>query len=331
MKLGIFVDQQGSEWKDALQKVKLTEDMGFDWALVAEAWGNSAIPWLTAVALNTSKITVGTSILNCFSRSPAVIAQEFSALDIMSNGRMILGLGSSGEFVIEHFHGIPFRTPLKRLREYVEIFDKLISGERLKYSGDVFNMSRGFQLQSAGDLPRKKIPVYIASITPKSIKQTSMIADGIMPIHWPKEQLPFLRNSMQESGENKKNLNPTIALNTRVTILDGKDDDLKWQSAKQTLFHYINRMGHFYRDMLSDNGFENEVLKSEKAWADQNRQEAIDSISEDMVRSIQAIGSPKEIREQLQERSDLGADVQTINLPNGDINIARQFMEHLIG
>mgnify|MGYP001317000013 CR=1 FL=1 len=64
-----------------------------------------------------------------------------------------------------------------------------------------------------------------------------------------------------KKGENKKNPNPTIALNTRVTILDGKDDELKWQSCKQTLFHYINRMGHFYRDMLINNGFENEVLK----------------------------------------------------------------------
>jgi 5,10-methylenetetrahydromethanopterin reductase len=331
MKLGIFVHQQGSEWKDALEKVKLAEDMGYDWALVTEGWGNSAIPWLTAVVLNTTKITVGTGILNCFSRSPAVMAQEFSALDIISNGRMILGLGSSGEFVVEHFHGIPFRTPLKRLKEYVEIFDKLISGERLEYSGDIFKMSRGFQLQSAGDLPRNNIPVYIASITPKSIKQTSMIADGIMPIHWPKEQLPALKNIMQEPGDNKKNPNPTIALNTRVTILDGKDDELKWQSSKQTLFHYINRMGHFYRDMLINNGFEDEVLKSEKAWSDQNRQESIDAITDDMVRSIQVIGSPSEIREQLQERSDLGGDVQVINLPNGDINTVRPFMEHLIG
>ena len=66
MKLGIFVHQQGSEWKDAIEKVKLAEDMGYDWALVTEAWGNSAIPWLTAVVLNTTKISVGTSILNCF-------------------------------------------------------------------------------------------------------------------------------------------------------------------------------------------------------------------------------------------------------------------------
>jgi alkanesulfonate monooxygenase SsuD/methylene tetrahydromethanopterin reductase-like flavin-dependent oxidoreductase (luciferase family) len=136
---------------------------------------------------------------------------------------------------------------------------------------------------------------------------------------------------MQEPGDNKKNPNPTIALNTKVTILDGKDDELKWQSSKQTLFHYINRMGHFYRDMLINNGFEDEVLKSEKAWSDQNRQESIDAITDDMVRSIQVIGSPLEIREQLQERSDLGGDVQVINLPNGNVNTVRPFMEHLIG
>ena len=90
-------------------------------------------------------------------------------------------------------------------------------------------------------------------------------------------------------------------------------------------------MGHFYRDMLINNGFENEVLKSEKAWADRNRQESIDAITEDMVRSIQVIGSPAEIREQLKERSDLGGDVQVINLPNGDTNAVRPFMKHVLG
>ena len=83
-----------------------------------EAWGHSVLPWLTVIAANTEKLQIGTGILNTFSRSPAAIAQEFATLETISGGRMVCGLGSSGNLVIEGFHGVEFDRPLRRIREY---------------------------------------------------------------------------------------------------------------------------------------------------------------------------------------------------------------------
>ncbi len=317
MRLGIRASM-GSDWKTTLEKVQIAEDLGYEHVADGEAWGTSAIPWFTILALNTSKIQIVSSILNNFSRTPAALAQEFAVLDQLSEGRMVLGLGSSGEFVIEHFHGVKFEKPLRRLREYVEIFNILISGEPLHYEGEIFQMDRGFKLEY--DRPRTKIPVYIAGITPRSVRQTGEVADGIIPIHWPKSRFGDLREQMAEgaakAGRSADDL--TIVAQTHTFVLDGDNDEQTWQSARQPLFHYINRMGSFYWQMLARNGFEAEVEASRAAWAERDREGAIAAISDEMVREIQAIGPVESVHEQLQERSDLGADVQMLYMPPGD-------------
>ena len=175
MRLGVLAGA-GSNWQDSIEKVQIAETLGYELVATGEAWGPSTIPWMTLVAEHTERIQIGTSILNVFSRSPGAIAQEFAMLDMLSGGRMVCGLGSSGDRVIEHFHGIAFEKPLRRIREYVEIINLLISGERLEYAGEIFKLERGFKLDY--NRPRTHIPIYIAAITPRSIHQTAEIADA---------------------------------------------------------------------------------------------------------------------------------------------------------
>ena len=131
---------------------------------------------------------------------------------------MVLGLGTSAVNVIEHFHGYPYSMPLRRLREYVEIFNMLIKGDKLHYKGKIFQMERGFELNY--ERPRNHVPVFIAAITPLSIRQTGEIADGIYPIHWPIEKFSELRNQLKEgsSGASRGDVGMTIAPRTNVTI-----------------------------------------------------------------------------------------------------------------
>ncbi|ETW96030.1 MAG: hypothetical protein ETSY1_28225 [Candidatus Entotheonella factor] len=306
-------------WQETLEKARIAESLGIEFLSTGEAWGPSSIPWLTAVALNTSKVSIGTSILNVFSRTPAAIAQDYAVLDDLSEGRMILGLGTSGANVIEHFHGVPFTQPLRRLREYVEIFKILISGEPLNYDGEIFQMQRGFRLNY--HRVRDHIPVYIAAITPKSIRQTGEIADGILPIHWPKALFGQLREDLQAgaaaAGQPDKSF--TIAPYTKVTVLDGSsEDEAKRREAQQLLQFYINRMGVFYWQMLERNGFQEEVQNSKAAWAERDADGSIAAISDRMLRSCQVIGPIEEVREQLRERAELGADLQMLYMPPGD-------------
>ena len=316
MRLGVLCGI-GNDWRESIERVRLAESLGFEMVATGEAWGPSTLPWMTLLATHTERIQIATSILNVYSRTPAAIAQEFAMLDVLSNGRMVCGLGSSGHRVIEHFHGIEFKTPLRRIREYVEVINKLVAGDRLEYEGQIFRMSRGFQLEY--DRPRSHIPIYIAAITPKSIVQTGEIADGIFPIHWPRQRFQSLREQLAEGAAQSEDPDKqlSIAPFTNVYILDGRDDEQTWMAARAPLFHYINRMGDFYWNMLADNGFEQEVQSSRDAWSRRDRKGAMRAISEQMVREIQVIGSKDEVAQQLRERSELGADIQLIPMPSG--------------
>ena len=318
MKLGILCGI-GSDWRDSIEKVQLAESLGYDMVATGEAWGPSSVPWMTLLATHTEKIQIGTSILNVFSRSPSAIAQEFAALEVLSKGRMICGLGSSGHRVIEHFHGVPFNRPLRRIREYVEIIKLLLEGNELQYEGKLMQMSRGFRLDF--ERQRPSVPVYIAAITEKSIQQTGEIADGIFPIHWPSSQFKSLKEKLQGAAlaKNRAEAQLTVAPFTNVYIGDIDSDEALLQAARQPLFHYINRMGDFYWNMLASNGFEPEVAASREAWRNRDREGAFEAISKDMVRSIQVVGTASEIGGQLRNRSEDGADVQLVTMPQGSL------------
>ena len=331
MRLGVLAGA-GSNWRESLEKVRIAESLGFELVATGEAWGPSTVPWMTLLAANTETIQIGTSILNVFSRSPGAIAQEFAALETISGGRMVCGLGSSGHRVIEHFHGVPFAKPLRRLREYVEIINTLIKGERLDYEGELFSLKRGFRLDY--ERPRDHVPIYIAAITPKSIRQTGEIADGIFPIHWPKGRFAALRASLSDASKDAgRDANAvTIAPFTNVYVLDGENDERQWQAARQPLFHYVNRMGDFYWNMLASNGFEAEVGASRAAWANgRDAAGAMAAISEAMVREIQVIGPLKSVAEQLAERAACGAELQLVPMPAGAAAEAGKQLEALLG
>jgi alkanesulfonate monooxygenase SsuD/methylene tetrahydromethanopterin reductase-like flavin-dependent oxidoreductase (luciferase family) len=329
VRLGLLTGM-GSDWRDSLEKIKVAEDLGYEMVVSPEAWGISSLPFLAVLATNTSKIQIGTSIVNCFSRTPAALAQEFGALDVLSGGRMVLGLGSSAEYVVEHFHGMPFKKPLRRIREYVEIFNTLISGEKLNYDGEIFKLQRGFRLDY--DRPRDHIPVYLAAITAKSIHQTGEVADGLFPIHWPAHQLGVLRAQLDE-GARAAGRAPSaldMAVQTYHFVLDGTNDEEQWRAARRPLWHYINRMGDFYWQMLQRNGFEAEVEASRTAWANRDAEGALMAISEDMVREIEVIGPIESVQEQLRERARLGAELQLLHMPRGDVRQVGRELEALI-
>ena len=333
MRLGIVFQGDYStpgELDRQLELIRIADDLGYELVCGGEAWGISTLPWLTVVARETKHIKIGTAIINVFSRTPAAVAQEFAALDVISGGRALLGLGSSGAAVIEHFHGVPFDRPLTRLREYVEIFKTLIGGDRLIYDGKIFHMDRGFTLDYVR--PRTSIPVYVAAITPKSIRQTAQIADGIMPIHWPKQHFPSLRQQLDDAAH-EVGRDPSavaIAPHMSVWITDGRNDDAQWQAAREHLSHYMNRMGDFYWQMFQQLGYEEEVAASRGAAQARDRAGASAAISDRMVRDIDVIGPVEAAREQLQERAALGAELQLLKKLPTDPREVGPILEALI-
>jgi alkanesulfonate monooxygenase SsuD/methylene tetrahydromethanopterin reductase-like flavin-dependent oxidoreductase (luciferase family) len=147
--------------------------------------------------------------------------------------------------------------------------------------------------------------------------------DSVIPIHWPKQKFASLRADLEAAAAAAGRPKTPF---TTVNVLDGKDDEAKWREARQLLWFYINRMGVFYWQMLERNGYEAEVADSRKAFTEGDRKGSFDAISERMIRDLQCIGPIEEVREQLRERAGLGADMQLIYMPRGDVpSTARQF------
>ncbi len=192
MKTAIGIGMAGNDdWNELSEFVTEAEKLGVDYVWSAEAWGHDAVTPLAYLAAKTTRIKLGTGIMQAVARTPANTAMTAMTLSSMSHGRFILGLGASGPQVVEGWHGVPFRKPIQRIREVVEIVRIVSRGERLQYHGEVYELplpgGEGKALKSAAR-PEPNIPVYLATLSPKSLELTGEIADGwigtsFMPEH----------------------------------------------------------------------------------------------------------------------------------------------------
>src|SRR6478672_4225309 len=140
MKLGVHIGYWGLglSREDQLEIVQEAERLGYDSVWTAEAYGSDAATILGWIAGQTTKIKIGSAIFQMPGRSPAMTAMTAATLDQLSDGRMLLGIGSSGPQVAEGWHGQRFAKQLARTREYVEILRKALARERLEYQGETY-------------------------------------------------------------------------------------------------------------------------------------------------------------------------------------------------
>jgi alkanesulfonate monooxygenase SsuD/methylene tetrahydromethanopterin reductase-like flavin-dependent oxidoreductase (luciferase family) len=169
----------GMSWREMREAAVLAEELGYSCLTMGESWGEDALTSLAQLAAVTSRVRIGTSIVPVFARSPANLAMTALNMDRMTGGRFFLGLGTSGRLVIEDFHGEQFAKPLTRMREYIDIIRKAARGERLDHDGEFFHTKR-FQLRFTPH--RASLPIYIAALSPPSLRLTGELADGWLPI-----------------------------------------------------------------------------------------------------------------------------------------------------
>jgi alkanesulfonate monooxygenase SsuD/methylene tetrahydromethanopterin reductase-like flavin-dependent oxidoreductase (luciferase family) len=320
----------GPNRDQSIEKIRLADQLGYESIWFGETWGYDIVTTMGEVVRATDRIQVGSGIMNVYSRSPGVIASTFATLDELSGGRMLIGLGSSGANVIEHFHGVPFEKPMRRLREYVEVINMLLHGDRLVYHGEIFNLERGFRLQV--NLVRDHIPIYIAAITPASIVQTGEVADGLIPIHWPKTKYGSVRQRLDRGAKKRERSGADVIVAPYLTtgyVLDESQRDAVRRQSKQPLAWYIGRMGVFYKEMLAREGYPQETAAVEAAWGG-GQDAAIDAVPDHMADNVVVVGTPKEIHAQLVELTALGVDVPVISMPPGNPDQAGRVLEEVM-
>src|SRR5438132_5032298 len=170
MKLGLNLPYEGSlAFPEAVELAQRAEALGFESVWMPEAYGTDAVSILGALAARTQRIRLGTGIVNVFSRTPALLGQTAATLDLISGGRFILGLGTSGHQVVSGWHGMRFDRPLQRMRETVEIVRRVLRQERLRFEGEIFRLDKGLKLLARP--VRETVPIYLATLTPPGLRR----------------------------------------------------------------------------------------------------------------------------------------------------------------
>ncbi len=329
-RISIGINWQGDfNLDDVVQQAKVADDAGVDSLFVAEAWGRDAFSILAVLARETHNIKLGTSIVNIYSRSAAAIAQHFATLDEMSQGRMIIGLGSSGPNVIEHFHGVKFEKPLTRVKEYVDVINMLMAEEPLNYRGKIYDLQRGFTLRFKPFRPH--IPIFLASITPKSLQQTAAIADGWFPIFIPKAQwkpqLDAFRGYVRDAGRNPDDV---IVRNPNGVTVTDKPERAREATAAGASF-YIARMGDFYYEHFVRMGYADEANAVRKAWAEGGSTAGAAALPEDLVDELGTAGSVEECIDAMEQAEAAGFQMHSVGVAERDPKKRGEIYRQLVG
>jgi len=306
MKLGLMWGYWGAQPPEEILEVTRTaEDVGFDAVWTAESWGSDVFSPLAYVAAVTSKIRLGTSIVQMSARTPTATAMHAMTLDHLSEGRVVLGLGVSGPQVVEGWYGQPSNRPLARTREYVEILRRIFAREEhLDFQGEFYqhpyrgegSSGLGKPLKIITHPLRREIPIWIGAEGPKNVSQTADIADGWLPLWYSPWRPEVYADQISGAKDGFE-----IAANVTVKVTEDVNGAL--QSVREFLGFYIGGMGakgqNYHTRLAARFGLEEEALKIQDLFLSGRRAEAIEAVPKDFADEISLVGPPSRIRERL--------------------------------
>jgi len=276
---------------------------------IPETWGMENFSMLSMVSQKAPKPQIGSSIINVFSRSPSSIAMGAATVDTISNGRLILGLGTSSASIVEDFHGYEFKNPVLRIKEYVEIIKLILSGKPVNYHGKIFNL-KNFTLLIKP--PKKKIPIYLAAVNQKMVELTWNIGEGVIFYLRPIGEMKKTIHTMQS----KRKIDVTCQIITCVS----HDSEVAIEQCKKTLAFYVS-VGKIYREFLAKNGFEKETRNIFDEFKKSGFNSNYELVTEKMLDSLTISGDPVTCIKQLQKFKETGMNLPIVQFnPIGDVN-----------
>ena len=291
---------------DLVECVKLAEELGYESAWVAEGHGGDQFSILTACALATRKILLGTSISSVFVRSAPTVAMATACVDHYSGGRFILGLGSSHRVQVGPEHGLVFSQPVQRLREYVEIVRALLRDGGVTYRGSVVNIER-FDLWF--EPLRKEVPIYLAAVFPKMLQICGEIAQGAMLTQCTIEHAKAAAESVAIGARRAGRPPEAVDVTTLIPCATSADRDEAVGRIRESIASYAAAFPR-YRRLMSEAGFAHELEEVAQAWREGDRERAVELIPVGLIDKIALVGTPEECRRRIDEYRHAG-----INLP----------------
>jgi F420-dependent oxidoreductase-like protein len=278
----------------------------------AEAWGHDAISPLAYLAGKTSRIRLGTGIIQAGTRTPALVAMTAMSMASLSSGRFILGLGTSGPQVIEGWHGLPFDRPVTRMREIIEIARMAARGERVIYQGKTYTLPRpGGEGKALRTIARpREIPVYLATLSPRSLVMTGELADGWLGTSFMPEHADIFFAHIAKGAEQAGRKLTDLDLQAGGAVAFGDDLDRLIAVRRPGIAFTLGAMGsaehNFYNDAYKRAGFDEAAREVQRLWLDGKREEAAAHVPEAMITGSNLIGTEAMVRDRVRAYRDAG-------------------------
>ena len=288
------------------------ERLGFESVWTAEAYGSDALTPLAWWGASTTKVKLGTSIVQMSARTPAATAMAAMTLDHLSGGRVILGLGASGPQVVEGWYGQPYSRPLARTREYVQIVREIVAREKpVEFAGRQYQLplsggtGLGKALKSTIHPLRTEIPIYLGAEGPKNVALAAEIADGWLPMFFsPKDDAHYrgcLAEGFAASGDPRKSARFAVA--STLFIVPGDDVERCADMVRPFLALYAGGMGargvNFHFEVFARMGYEAEATRIQELYLEGKKTEAAASVPLSMVEDVALVGPLDKIRDEL--------------------------------
>jgi len=346
MKLGLLLRYSGEAGGPRMDVVLEAERLGYTSVWTSEAYGTDAVTPAAWVLSRTTRIKVGTGIMQIPARTPACAAMTAASLQAMSNDRFLFGIGPSGPQVVEGWHGVPYGKPLTRTKEYIEIVRKVFAREApLQHQGEHYQIpytgpgatGLGKPLKSIVHL-NPNLKIYTAAISPAGLRTAGEVADGVLPFLMSPERTGLITEPVLEgrlaAGKDKALDGFDIA--PYVGIAMGQDVQACRDSMKPHLALYIGGMGargkNFYNDYCKRMGYEAAAAKIQDAYLAGRRDEAIAAVPDNLIDETALIGPPERIKDRLQAWKEGGRDgrIGTMLLSSANVDALRVIAEAVL-
>ena len=322
MKIGLSIGSayyDGADWEGMVELVRAADRIGVDFAWSAEAWGMETIAPLAYLAALTERIHLGTGIMQISARTPAMTAMTALTMARLTNDRFCLGLGVSGPQVVEGLHGEAFAKPLARMREYVAVVRKGISGERVTGEGPHYVLPRPGGEGKALRLsmpPKPQIPIYLATLGPRMLELTGEVADGWLGTSFMADAadqvIPYLRAGAERSGRTLDALD--LQINATVEISD--DIDALIAKYRPMAAFTLGAMGsaktNFYNAAYTRAGWGEMARKVQALWVSGDKPAAIAAVADEFVLAASFIGTETMVGERI--RTSAAAGINTLRI-----------------
>jgi alkanesulfonate monooxygenase SsuD/methylene tetrahydromethanopterin reductase-like flavin-dependent oxidoreductase (luciferase family) len=301
MATGCFVST-GRSLDAAVERVKLAEELGYESVYLTHIAGREPFIVLTAYALATSRIQVGTGVTPIYTRTPVNMAQTAATLDELSGGRHNLGIGVSHRPVVEGWYGETIEKPVREMREYVAVVRAILRGEDPPAEGEKWQT--GFRL--AGLEPRPDLPIYVAALSPAMLRAAGEIADGAIlwlcnPDYIERVVVPESRTGRERAGKSLDGFDIVAAVPAAAT----DDVQAAYAAMRNDLLPYFGLP--FYRAMLERSGYDDDIAAFDEAAGTGDVEAMKAAISERFLRALTAVGDEAAVREGVERYRRAGA------------------------